>query len=125
MLLTCFLKGVYMKDWIFVISYVLLSLLCCVFVAVVLRNSKKFKTTRYFRVCRNLCIAICISAFICSICLPSFSFLNLFFPIATVLIFFISANSYHKSIAMAKEFEIRIEKYLKYQPIDAEYKDLD
>ena len=114
-----------MKDWIFVVSYVLLVLLLCVFVAVILRNSKKFKTARYFRVCRNLCIAICISAFICSICLPSFSFPNLFFPIATVPIFFINAISYHKGIAMAKELEIRVEKYLKSQPIDVEYKELD
>lgn len=114
-----------MTDWIFVVSYVLLGLLCCVFVAVVLRNSKKFKTTRYLKVCRNLCIAICISAFICSICLPSFSFLNLFFPIATVPIFFINANLYHKGIAMAKELEIRMEKYLKSQPIDVDYKELD
>lgn len=125
MLLACFWKGDYMKDLIFVVSFVLCVVLCCVFFVVLLRNSNRFKTARYFRICRNLCIIICISAFICALCLPSFSFSNLFFPISTVPIFFINAKIYHKCIATTKELEIKMERYLKSQPIDVEYKELD
>lgn len=114
-----------MKDLIFVVSFVLCGVLVCAFFGMLLRNYKKFKTARYFRICRNLCMVICISAFICTVCLPSFSFSNLFFPISTVPIFFINAKIYHKCIASAEELEIKMEMYLKSQPIDVEYQELD
>ena len=114
-----------MKDLIFCVTYSLCIVMCIILFILIAINAKKFKTSRYFKVCRNLSYMIAISAFIASICLPIFSFFLLLFPIATLPIFWFNATIYHKSMLNAMELERKIEEYMKTQPIDVEYKELD
>lgn len=114
-----------MKECIFVVSYLLTLAILLALIIVIIVNWKKLETSRLLKIRRNLSVIISASAFIASICLPSFSFINLFFPIAIVPLYLFLSIAYHKSMLDARELERRMEEYQKTQPIDVEYKELN
>lgn len=122
MLLTCFYS---MKELIFCVTFILCAVICLVLFIFRAMNFKKLQTSRHFKICRNLCVAISVTAFIAAICLPSFSFDKFLSPILTVPVFLLNAKNYHEAMLNTKELEGKVEAYLKTQPIDVEYKELN
>lgn len=114
-----------MKECIFILFYLLAFTAVLTLIIVSSGNLKKVYTSQLFKIKRNLCAIASASAFIASICLPSFSFIYLLFPIATVPLYLVCCLFYHKDMLHAKEDEKRMEEYQKTQPIDVEYKELN
>lgn len=114
-----------MKEFIFAVTFILCAVICLVLFIFRAMNFKKIQTSKHFKICRNLCIAISVTAFISSICLPSFSFDKFLYPILTVPVFLLNAKNYHAAMLDTKELERKVEEYLKTQPIDVEYKELN
>ncbi len=114
-----------MKELIFCITFILCTVICLVLFIFRAMNLKKIQTSRHFKICRNLCIVISVTAFIASICLPSFSFDKFLYSILTVPVFLLNAKNYHEAMLNTEELEGRVEEYLKTQPIDVEYKELN
>lgn len=114
-----------MNECIFVVSYFLTLAIILAFIIVAVVNSKKATTLKSLKIDRNLCAIVSLSAFVASICLPSFSFTYIFFPIAIVPISLVFSIHCHKYILIAKKLERRMEEYQKTQPIDVEYKELN
>ena len=114
-----------MKECIFAVTFILCIVICLVLFIFRAMNFTKFPSSTHFKICRNLCIAISVTAFIASICLPSFSFDKFLYPILTVPVFLLNAKNYHAAMLYYREHEKRKEEYQKTQPIDVEYKELN
>ena len=110
-----------MKELIYCVSTILYIIICTVIFITLIMHVAKPKTSRYFKITRNMCIAACISALIACFSLKSISLGMLIYPLPISL-----SNSilYNKDMIRSKECERVEEEFLKTQPIDVEYKEL-
>lgn len=114
-----------MKELIYSVSGIIYIITCIVTFILVAMRMEKAKTSRYFKITRNLCTVVCISALISCFSLKSISLSVLISPILPVPIFLFYTILYHKAMLHAKDAERRETEFLKTQPIDVEYKELN
>lgn len=113
-----------MKELIYCVSTILYIIICTVIFITLIMHVAKPKTSRYFKITRNMCIAACISALIACFSLKSISLGMLIYPLLAVPIWLFNSILYNKDMIRSKECERVEEEFLKTQPIDVEYKEL-
>ncbi len=107
-----------MKELIYSVSTILYIAICIVIFIVVAMHVNKAKTSRYFKVTRNMCVVACISALIACFSLKTIFVGILIYPFLAVPVWLFYSILYHKGMVLAKECEIREKECLKTHTID-------
>lgn len=113
-----------MKELISSIATVVFIILFVAFV-ICFTFSEKRKTSRHCKTIRNLAALMCICALLSCLSLSSFGFHGLFYPLLSVPAFLVNAIEWHKIMKVAQEEEEIRATFMKTQPIDVEYKELN
>lgn len=114
-----------MKELIYSVSGIIYIITCIVIFILLAMHVVKANNSRYFKISRNLCAVACISALIACFSLKSISLGVLIYPILAVPIWLFNTIFNHKNMLNTKESERREAEFLKTQPIDVEYKELN
>lgn len=114
-----------MTDLIFCLLFLTYPIMAIALFVIAAVHLKKEKTSRYYKINRNISALICLNAIIAFIFLPTFSLSYIMYPIAAVPIWLSATISCHKAMINTQEIEIMKEKFFKTQPIDVEYKELN
>lgn len=114
-----------MKELIYSVSSIIHTITYIVIFILLAMHVRKAKTSRHLKISRNLCMAACISALIACFSLKSISLSVLIYPILAVPIWLFNTILDHKYMLHTKEAEKREAEFLKTQPIDVEFKELN
>lgn len=87
--------------------------------------SKRWNSSRHCKVLRNLAALMCVCALLICLNFSAFPLHGLFFPILTVPVFLSNAIIWHKDISLVQELEEQRATFMKTQPIDVEFKELN
>jgi len=115
-----------MKVFISIMALVVFLILSTVAsVYMIFHLFAKRKTPRYYKVLRNLFASMSVCALISCLCISLFPCSGLLYPGLSVPVFLLDAIIYHKDMKVKQELEERKEAFLKSQPIDVEYRELN
>lgn len=103
-----------MRELIFVTSNLIFFIGIIAFIIVFLVNIPKERTTRIFKVFRNLCAIVCISQLLSIMSISAFTLTHFIVSMLISLMYLIAAVYYHKNMITST----KAKEYLKPHPID-------
>lgn len=116
-----------MKELISSIAALVFLILFVAFVICIASHIflEKRKTSRHCKTIRNLAALMCICALLSCLSLSSFGFHGLFYPLLAVPTFLVTAIEWHQIMKIVQEEEEIRAAFMKTQPIDVEFKELN